>query len=43
VLGIGEEEVVVCGMALGYEDVAKPENDLRTGRAPLDEWASFHD
>ncbi len=43
VLGIGEEEVVVCGMALGYEDVAKPENDLRTERAPLDEWASFHD
>jgi hypothetical protein len=28
-------------MALGYEDAAKPENTLRTERAPLDEWVSF--
>jgi nitroreductase len=43
VLGIPEEEVVVCGMALGYEDVTKPENDLRTERAPLEEWVKFND
>ena len=42
VLGIPDEEVVVCGMALGYEDTSKPENELRTERAPLDEWATFH-
>ena len=41
VLGISEEEIVVCGMALGYEDASKPENNLRTDRAPLDEWATF--
>lgn len=41
ILGIPEEEVVVCGMALGYEDVSKPENDLRTERAPLEEWVTF--
>ncbi|WP_274628471.1 nitroreductase [Arvimicrobium flavum] len=41
VLGISDEEVVVCGMALGYEDVTKPENDLRTERAPLEEWVTF--
>lgn len=41
VLGIPDEEVVVCGMALGYEDTSKPENNLRTERAPLDEWAVF--
>lgn len=43
VLGIPDEEIVICGMALGYEDTAKPENDLRTERAPLDEWATFID
>lgn len=41
VLGITEEEVVVCGIALGYEDVSKPENDLRSERAPLEEWVTF--
>ena len=41
VLGIPDEEIVVCGMALGYEDASKPENDLRTERAPLDEWVRF--
>ena len=42
-LGIPDEEIVVCGMALGYEDVSKPENDLRTDRAPLEEWVTFLD
>ena len=41
VLEIPEEEIVVCGMALGYEDASKPENRLRTERAPLGEWAVF--
>lgn len=41
VLGIPDEEIVVCGMALGYEDATKPENDLRTDRAPLEEWVKF--
>lgn len=43
VLGIPDEEVVVCGMALGYEDETKPENSLRTERAALDEFVSFVD
>ena len=30
-------------MALGYEDTSKPENDLRTDRAPLEEWVTFRD
>lgn len=41
ILDIPEEEVVVCGMALGYEDVSKPENDLRSERAPVDEFVTF--
>ena len=40
-LGIPEDEVVVCGMALGYEDESKPENQLRSERAPLEEFVTF--
>lgn len=41
VLGIPDEEIVVCGMALGYEDESKPENSLRTEREPLEEFVTF--
>ncbi|MEW6633795.1 MAG: nitroreductase [Pseudomonadota bacterium] len=41
VLGIPDEEIVVCGMALGYEDTSKPENEFRTDRAPLGDWVTF--
>jgi nitroreductase len=34
VLGLGEEETVVCGMALGYADPDAVENSLHTVRAP---------
>lgn len=43
ILGIPDDEVVVCGMALGFEDASKPENSLRTERAPLEEWVVFKD
>ena len=42
VLGIPDEEIVLCGMAMGYEDVTRPENNLRTDRAPLEDWAKFY-
>ncbi|WP_442583322.1 nitroreductase [Mesorhizobium sp. ASY16-5R] len=41
VLNIPEEEILVCGMALGYEDTTKPENQFRTERAPLEDWVTF--
>lgn len=41
VLDIPEEEIIVCGMALGHEDETKPENSLRSERAPLEEFVSF--
>lgn len=41
ILGVPDEEIVVCGMALGYEDTAKPENQLRTEREPVDAFATF--
>ncbi len=40
-LGIPDEEVVVCGMALGHEDETKPENALRSERAPVEEFVTF--
>jgi nitroreductase len=42
-LPIPPDEVVVCGMALGYADEAAPENRLATERAPVAEFATFLD
>ncbi len=41
VLGLAEEEVVVCGMALGYADPDAPENRLVTERAPARAFMQF--
>ena len=40
-LGIPDEEVVVCGMALGHEDETKPENGLRSERVPVEDFVTF--
>jgi nitroreductase len=39
--GLSDNEVIYCGLALGYEDKEAPINQLRTDRAPLDEIAVF--
>ena len=39
--GLRDEEMIYCGMALGYADMAKPVNALRSDRAPVDEIAEF--
>jgi nitroreductase len=41
-LGLPDNERVLCGMSLGFEDTSAIENSLRTERAPLDEWTTFH-
>jgi nitroreductase len=41
--GIPENQVVVCGMALGYEDKSEVANSLITERAPLEDWVRFVD
>lgn len=38
---LDEHDMVYCGMALGYADMSKPVNSLRSDRAPLDEIAQF--
>ena len=40
-LGIPQSEVIICGMALGYANDAKPENRLATERARASEFATF--
>ncbi len=42
-LGIPDNETVICGMSLGYAATQAPENQLRTDRAPLEEWVHFLD
>ncbi len=41
VLGVSDEETVVCGMALGYADPDAPENGLVTARAPARSFMRF--
>jgi nitroreductase len=38
---LGEHDMICCGMALGYADMSKPVNTLRSDRASVDEIASF--
>jgi len=42
-LGIGEEQLLVCGMALGYEEPDAAINGYRTERIPLEEFVTFHE
>jgi nitroreductase len=42
-LGLPENEMVVCGMALGFADPDKVENTLVTEREPLSAFARFLD
>jgi len=40
-LGLPEEQKVIVGMSLGYEDTSAVINELRTERAALDEFVDF--
>lgn len=40
-LGLDESELVVCGMALGWPDVAHPVNGFATSRIDIAEFSSF--
>jgi nitroreductase len=42
-LKLPESEMVVCGMALGYEDRSAVENQLVTEREPLENFVRFHE
>ncbi|HEY5712037.1 MAG TPA: nitroreductase [Allosphingosinicella sp.] len=40
-LGLPEERIFYCGMALGYADESHPINNWRTEREPLEAFATF--
>lgn len=40
-LGLGEDRLFYCGIALGFADEAQPINGWRTERAPLEDFARF--
>lgn len=42
-LGFGDQEMLVCGMSLGFADMSKIENSLQTERARLDDFVKFLD
>ena len=42
-LGTPGNRMLFCGMAIGHEDASEPANRLRAERAPIEEWAAFHD
>ena len=41
-LPIGDQEILACGIALGYEDLSAPENAFITERVEVETFASFH-
>jgi nitroreductase len=41
-LAFRPDQMLVCGMALGYADSEAPENQLVTERVPVSEFARFH-
>ncbi len=42
-LGISSDQMLVCGMSLGYEDESCIENTLTTEREPVASFTQFHD
>lgn len=41
-LGIPAQQMLVCGMSLGYADNGQPENTLQTEREPVASFTTFH-
>lgn len=41
-LALPPEQMLFCGMAIGYEDTNEPANRVVTARAPLEEFVKFH-
>ncbi|MDA3946170.1 MAG: nitroreductase [Helicobacteraceae bacterium] len=41
-LDISKDKVLLCGMAIGYEDLGAPINSYRTERIPLEDFVTFY-
>ena len=42
VLGVPDDEYIICGISLGYADEAAPVNALVSEREPVESFATFH-
>jgi nitroreductase len=42
-LGIPDDELLVCGMSLGFADPGRIENTLVTEREPVEHFTTYHD
>jgi nitroreductase len=42
-VGAPADQMLFCGLAIGYADPSAPVNRLVSKRAPLETFASFHD
>ena len=42
-LGIPDDQMLVCGMSLGYADPAAPENALELPRIAAADFTQFHE
>jgi nitroreductase len=42
-LNVGADKILLCGIALGYEDTNAPINSFKTDRVSLEEFASFYE
>ncbi len=40
-LGLDKKSQLLCGLAMGYEDIEAVINSYRTSRAPIDDWVHF--
>ena len=40
-VGAGEDEMLFCGMSIGYKDNTAIVNELNSERRPLEEWSVF--
>lgn len=41
-LGIGDDKIVVCDIAIGYEDTSQKVNEFQPDRMTLDEFVTYH-
>lgn len=41
-LGIGEDQIIVCGISIGYADPDDPVNEFQPDRMPLEEFVTYH-
>lgn len=42
-LNIPDSQALVCGMALGYTDIAAAVNNYRTAREPVNSFTTWHE